>query len=329
MGARQMKDNRPDRQGRILCPPKDNNTFEGLEEVAKLVDAKGCYFHRGTSHPKEEAIQDFLDSHEEEDFPFGEVTSAQFLVAPPVESSGCGDSDCDDEHDATNGQSIANLETIRESCAKMVEELPKSFRENIRSDAESLATLYTRLCPKVPWLTIKLEFCQENYCGRWHQDYYVARSIVTYVGPGTCAAEDNKVKWDEFAKTTSDESNDSVVPEKDVVQMPTNSVLLMKGDSWPGIRGKGLTHKSPTDFEGNDAPPKRLILKVDLHNSRPLLASDDDPALEDDSDDDGDEEEQSIEQDTETNDSGEILSTKRARDSENGTQTKSRKQRKS
>lgn len=279
------KEKQQDQQGRIVCPPNENNTFEGLADVAKLVDAKGCYFHRGTAHPKEEAIREFLNDHEEEDFPFGEVAAVQLLVAPPVEPTSCGDSDCDDEHDATNGQSIANLETIQHSCKRLVEKLPESFREDIRNDAQALATISTQLCPKVPWLTIKLEFCQENYCGRWHQDYYVARSIITYVGPGTCAAEDKNVLWDEISKAAGDESNDNAVPEENVLQMPTNAVLLMKGDSWPGIRGKGLTHKSPTDFVGN-IPPKRLILKVDLHNSRPLLASDDDPDLADNSDDD-------------------------------------------
>ena len=44
--------------------------------------------------------------------------------------------------------------------------------------------------------------------------------------------------------------------------MATNTVLQMKGNEWPGIRGKGLTHKSPG--EGTSPPPKRLLLKVDL-----------------------------------------------------------------
>ena len=305
-----------ERQGRMVCPPKEKNTFEGLEAVAKMVDAKGCFFRRGKSHQKEKEIRQFLDGCEEEDFPFGEFSSAQLLVAPPVEvdASECDDSECDDEscdkressdekdtmnqetNEAIHSQdeereeevpTIAGPEEIRAGCVQLVEELPESFREDIRKDAEALATLSKRLCPNAPWLTMRLEIVQEHMCSRWHQDHYISRSLITYVGPGTCGADDAFVRWDEFPKTAEDPTNESVVPQKGMTQMPTNAVLLIKGDSWPGIRGKGLTHKSPTDH-GEGPPPKRLLLKVDLHNVRPLLADDDDPFLVDDDDDDED-----------------------------------------
>ena len=60
--------------------------------------------------------------------------------------------------------------------------------------------------------------------------------------------------------------------------VPTNAVLLMKGDAWPGIKGNGLTHKSP---RGQPPLPKRVLLKCDLTDFRPMLAYEDDPLLDD------------------------------------------------
>ncbi|EGB04786.1 hypothetical protein AURANDRAFT_66963 [Aureococcus anophagefferens] len=82
-----------------------------------------------------------------------------------------------------------------------------------------------------------------------------------------------------------------------VRSMETNAVLLMKGDSWPGIRGTGLTHKSPSGFWlGSDAP-KRLILKVDLNDNRPPLADDSDGEGDDEEDEEGGEEEDEEDED--------------------------------
>ena len=61
-------------------------------------------------------------------------------------------------------------------------------------------------------------------------------------------------------------------------EIPTNAVLLMKGDAWPGIKGHGLTHKSP---RGQPPLPKRVLLKCDLTDFRPMLAYEDDPLLDD------------------------------------------------
>ena len=108
------------------------------------------------------------------------------------------------------------------------------------------------------------------------------------------AADDASVRWDEFEKRQGEETNESCVPHESIKQMETNSVLIMKEDAWPGIRGMGLTHKAP---EVEEDPPKRLILKVDLHIDRPPLATDDDEfdeidSLRDVDEDENDEEEE-------------------------------------
>ena len=257
-----------DRRGRVECA---TGSFAALEQTARKVDAKGIYFNRGT-HKFENEIAQWLEQHEEADFEFGEYAHAQLLVAPPRNS--CDDSDCEDTSCQTGTPSLAGLEEIKDACKKLVTGFPSSFRDAVAGDANAIARMLVRLCPGVPWLTMRLEIVQHDACWRWHQDFYTCRAIISYIGPGTCTANDNDVRWEQFEKTKQDETNDICVPRECIRQMQTNSVLLMKGDSWPGIRGKGLTHKSP-DLRGDYEPPKRLLLKISLNENGPPLGSDD------------------------------------------------------
>ena len=93
---------------------------------------------------------------------------------------------------------------------------------------------------------------------------------------GTLAADDVQVDWDAFEASMGEEDNEHVVEA--CHEIPTNAVLLMKGDAWPGIKGPGLTHKSP---RGQPPLPKRVLLKCDLTDFRPMLAYEDDPLLDD------------------------------------------------
>ena len=63
--------------------------------------------------------------------------------------------------------------------------------------------------------------------------------------------------------------------------METNSVILMKGGLWPGIHGRGLTHKAPLA-----SGKKRLLLKIDLDYSRPPIHFDD-SSTEDEEEEEG------------------------------------------
>eukprot|EP01047_Picozoa_sp_COSAG01_P003753 COSAG01_NODE_115_length_25561_cov_103.183450_14_plen_327_part_00 len=236
-------------------------TFAGIEATARLVQAKGVFLER-SSHRHESEIKQWLHQHNEADFAYGQFSGEQLLVAPlhdQCEGSGCEDLSC--QHDtAEHTHAPAGPQEIRDACVRLVAGLPGSFREAVQSDAEALAGMCVRLCPGVPWLAMRLEIVQEYSCKRWHQDCYTGRAIITYVGPGTCAADDASVLWHQFNKGGS--NRDRCVPPQCIQQMATNTVLLMKGNEWPGIRGKGLTHKSPG--EGTSPPPKRLLLKVDL-----------------------------------------------------------------
>ena len=251
-------------------------SYAGLEAAARRQNAKGVFFDRG-DHAQEKDMTDWLNGLDMRD---GEFACQQVHV--------CSCQDCPN--------------AIHDASAQLVADLPTSFRAAVLADAEAMAGACVRLCPDVPWLTLRLEVVQYNACWRWHQDYYTSRAILTYVGPGTCAAEDRDVRWEQFDLTAGQETNDSCVPRKGVRRMRTNAVLLMKGTAWPGILGKGLTHKSP-DVRGSssaadDSPPKRLILKVDLNYNRPMLESE---YSESDSDSDS-------ESDSELNETHEVSS---------------------
>ena len=248
----------------------ESSCFDSLETLARQRDAKGCFFERG-AHLQVGEMEKWLEGLEEDEYEFGEIAVAQVQIAREKLEGACGD-ECDDPScEDTARISIAGPEGICQACDELVEELPDSIQEHVRSDAESIAKMLARLCPNVPWLTLRLEIVQHNACIKWHQDAYTCRTLVTYVGPGTCTADDASVLWNVFEKTSDMETNDSCVPRDSIHQMEPNAILLMKGDAWPGIRGKGLTHKAP-EISG-DNPPKRLLLKVDLNNTRPPIGS--------------------------------------------------------
>jgi len=231
------------RKGLVI---RAKDSYVELEAVAHQRDAKGVYFERGP-HQREADIQQWVAQYSD-----GDISCQTLLVAPPVQ----GNTGSGEDYPKLEGTSALDA-----ACAKLVAELPCSFRESVRCDAQSIAEMCLRLCPAAPWLTIKLEVQQHNACTRWHQDSLVSRAIICYTGPGTCTAADQSVRWDKIKRY-----NETCVPCAGMTQMSTNAVLLMKGIAWPWIQGKGLTHKSPDD--GINPPPKRLLLKVDLENVR-------------------------------------------------------------
>ena len=166
----------------------------------------------------------------------------------------------------SDSPAVGGEDEILAACTRAVSGLPEFFRGAVCADAMMMAQTLRRLCPSTPCMCIKLEIVQDNACWRWHQDSYTARCILTYVGPGTWLADDKEVRFDQFNETYGmrhEESGPLIVPNFASIHRPAaNSVLLMKGNQWPGIQGLGLTHKAP-DAPKGVAPIKRIVLKVD------------------------------------------------------------------
>ncbi|GMH94273.1 hypothetical protein TrST_g13694 [Triparma strigata] len=172
--------------------------------------------------------------------------------------------------------SLSNrVDSVNTLCSKLVSKLPSPLRSALEADALMLCSTLTSLCPSSPWLTVQLECVGHNNCSRWHQDMYVGRALISYTGPGTWLVDDRNVDFEMLEKSlgmTSEVSDRLIVPDRSKVhEAGTNSVCLLKGNSWMDIQGLGVTHKSPVverDGEGR-VREKRLVLKVDLSNTQP------------------------------------------------------------
>ena len=244
-------------------------TLAALEATARLPDAKGIVYDRGAGgHPVTADMARWLEGQEEtrEAFAYD-----QLLLAPlPPDSP---------YHDRDGGVPVSGPDDVRAACVRITSRLPAGvFRNALRADAEALSSLLLRLVSPdyAPWLTLQVEVVGRNACSRWHQDNYVGRAIITYVGPSTWLADDKSVQFEQFRATQgapSDVSDPRIVPAYDSIHMPPpNALVLIKGNEWPGISsGVGVTHKAPnlrTDGRGNPVM-KRFMLKVDLACSRP------------------------------------------------------------
>ena len=138
-------------------------------------------------------------------------------------------------------------------------------------------------CRTAKYLTLQLEVIGSNRCARWHQDWYAGRMIVTYCGPSTWMVDDKDVNFEMFEAGLNEEedmvpevTNPIIVPEFERIKRPgANSVMLIKGNLWPGIEdtvnGMGVVHKAPDDVgkDSNGDIEKRLVLKVDLSSDPP------------------------------------------------------------
>ena len=111
-------------------------------------------------------------------------------------------------------------------------------------------------------------------CSRWHQDWYAGRFVISYTGASTWVVEDKDARLnmiEDSAGLPDNIADPLIVPDFDSIIMPgKNSVVLMKGNTWPGIEysrnAMGLCHKAPTMKSDAQGQPlqKRLMLKVDL-----------------------------------------------------------------
>eukprot|EP00756_Hemistasia_phaeocysticola_P036503 Hpha_TRINITY_DN16646_c0_g1::TRINITY_DN16646_c0_g1_i1::g.179505::m.179505 len=216
------------------------NSLAEFYAAALQPNAKGVSWDRGTHSDANQIVQ-WVSTQDE-------TTSRsceKLLVAPLSEShhNKCGDPSC-------RNLPISGPDDVREASARLVARLPAAFREGVRADAEALATLLMRMCPKAALLQMSLSVVGKNCCGRWHQDNYVGRGIITYAGPSTWLVDDSVVSFEQFAATVRTPkafADPRIVPFYHCIQMPpTNAVTLMKGNKWPGVpHGMGLTHKAP------------------------------------------------------------------------------------
>ena len=129
-------------------------------------------------------------------------------------------------------------------------------------DVSYLAFMFCKLFgQKKLWL--RLDGIDRPMCPRFHTDQLKCRLVTTYVGPATQWIPHHLVNRSKLGYGNDgkpDEKSGLFSSNKDIEQLDTGHVALLKGESWKGNDGAGLVHRSPHQ-EGDY---KRLYLTIDF-----------------------------------------------------------------
>lgn len=112
-------------------------------------------------------------------------------------------------------------------------------------------------CPNV---LLRLDSVAGDGCRFFHADHVGLRLLCTYQGAGTHWLPDDAVNRPALGRG----DNDAVLADPGRLRaFGTGHVGLLKGEWWPGNRGRGLVHRSPpADTTGHP----RLLLCLDHHD---------------------------------------------------------------
>ena len=178
------------RKGRVVGTR--NGSFAFMEAAARGGMNKGAFIVRG-AHSQEEQIALWLQGKQEEhggsfeQVIVGPLRHGGHGHAPPPpprhghghghghaahghdNSDGCGSEECKDPSCSGGTKTVGGLAEVKAACERLVARLPESFRDAVREDAEALAAMSMRLCPKAPVLSLRLQVIQHNVgLGRAH-----------------------------------------------------------------------------------------------------------------------------------------------------------------
>ena len=249
-------------------------SLEELEKASLNREVKGAYWNRREKALCPDIVEWVQKQPEDGYCAFGE----QRLVVLKINDE-AGDFTANRTPPTRPKEKVAGIaitpHDLKVACNRLVEKVPdQKVRRMVKADAETLAKMLMKLCPDAPFLALQLEIIGNNRCSRWHQDIYAGRMLITYTGPSTWMADDHKVNFEMFEEMVgvpNEISDPIVVPDFDSIHKPpANSVVLVKGNLWPGIdqsaNGMGVVHKSPNMRLNSVGYPtcKRMVLKVDL-----------------------------------------------------------------
>jgi len=116
-------------------------------------------------------------------------------------------------------------------------------------------------------LMVSFEGPEEATCPRFHVDLVGVRMLVTYSGPGTewlAEADVDRAWLGEAGQDLPDDQNGVMRAGAEVRSLAPFSVSLLKGEAWPGAKGRGAVHRSP-----DPAGAPRALLRVDMLSQRP------------------------------------------------------------
>lgn len=112
---------------------------------------------------------------------------------------------------------------------------------NWRRDLHGLADCYFSVCGGRD-VTMRLVTTNEDGCRRFHADRTNLRLLCTYRGPGTEWLSDEQVNR---LALENGAPNESIVRHGHPLELAPFWAGIMKGEGYPGNRGRGLVHRSP------------------------------------------------------------------------------------
>ena len=150
-----------------------------------------------------------------------------------------------------------------------IEAFLKPFAEGqskifFRQELARLLPIFTALT-EVAEPTLTLGIVDHDACRKFHTDEVGIRMLCTYTGPGTEWVPNAGVRREHLGRgdIAWQEANALVLGKDTVTQRSGEGDLLwLKGEAWPGNRGWGAVHRSPS-VQGSGV--RRLLLKIDMH----------------------------------------------------------------
>jgi len=125
------------------------------------------------------------------------------------------------------------------------------------ADLERVAMNFMKLA-KAHTIGVRLEKIANDNCRLFHIDHVPLRLISTYRGPGTEWLRNEDVKRSGLAK-----GSDELVkkPGAMIQRLEPGWIGILKGERYPGNRGKAIVHRSPSIAGTGTA---RLLLRIDV-----------------------------------------------------------------
>lgn len=110
---------------------------------------------------------------------------------------------------------------------------------------------------------LRLVTLERAMCPRFHVDKIPCRLVTTYEGVGTQWLEHqcvDRTKLGTGNNGLTDENSGLYSHSKDIQQLNSGDVALLKGENWEDNEGAGLVHRSPSHIDQNN----RLLLTLDF-----------------------------------------------------------------
>lgn len=143
---------------------------------------------------------------------------------------------------------LCTVEVEPESVREAIPQLP-SLAADVGCWIELLADLTG--CARVG---VRLARVESAMCPRFHVDRVSVRLVVTYLGSGTEYVASEAVD----RRFLGTDSEHLCAPDAMQAAAPGH-VVLLKGEAWPGHRGRGAVHRSP---RASSTEP-RVVLTLD------------------------------------------------------------------